>query len=495
VWRAGSPGRAVKHKTIKDIKIYHQSWLIAWASFGVIVGTVLSLYRSGFVGVEWLVVAVALAIVSFKNKKLPAIFLAIMAGLVFGLWRGGTQIEAQSGYQNYYNETVVAVGQVREDPSINTDGDIRLRLQDVSINSESIGGELWVSLSRSSDIKRSDVVEVEGRLTKGFGNIPAAMFRARVVSVQRQDYVDVGRDTRDWYAEGIRQAIPEPEASLGAGFLLGQKTALPENLDNQLRLLGLTHVVVASGYNLTILIRFSRRFFERISRFTALASSFALVFFFLQITGNSPSMARASLIAGLSLLAWYYGRKIHPLVLISFSAAVTVAINPAYAWGDLGWLLSFASFVGVIMLGPLVNAYFWGDNKPGNVRQVVVETMSAQLMTLPLIAFTFGQYSPLSLIANVLVLPLIPVAMALTAVAGLAGVLLPVGAMIVGLPAYFLLRYMTSVVDYLAQLPLASTEIKFSSSTMIIGYVLILLVMIYMWRRTSFKFRDYNVIE
>lgn len=485
----------MKHKSIKNVKIFHPSWLIAWISFGIICGTVAALYWSNFQGLEWLVVAIALVVSSFINKKYPAIILALLAGTVFGLWRGSTQIESQTGYQKYYNQEVVAQGRVTEDPSFSTEGDIRLRLAEVIVEGESVGGELWVSVSERINIKRSDEVRVEGRMTKGFGSIPAAIYRAQVLSVERQDYADVGRDTRDWYAEGIREAIPEPEASLGTGFLLGQKTALPENLDNQLRLLGLTHIVVASGYNLTILIRFSRRFLEHISRFTALAGSFGLMFFFLQITGNSPSMARASLIASISLVAWYFGRKVHPLVLLSFSAAVTIVIHPAYAWGDLGWLLSFTSFVGVIMLGPLVNAYFWGDKKPNSIRQVVVETMSAQLLTLPIIAFTFGQYSPLSLVANVLVLPLIPVAMALTAIAGIAGILLPVGAMVVGWPAYFVLRYMTTVVDYLAQLPLASAEIKFTASTMIVSYILILLAMVYMWRRTNYQFRNYNVIE
>ena len=495
MWRTSSSDIKLTNIFRFTDKKIHPSWLIAWAGLGILVGTSASLYLSWFTGLEWLIVAVCLGIVGFINKSYLAVVLVLVAGLLLGFYRGGVELQSQLEYQKYINEEVIASGVVSEDPTFDTDGDVRLKLKNVEIEGSEASGILWVGTGGDVLIKRSDFVTVQGRLTEGFGNIPAAIFRARVVAVERQDYADVGRDTRDWFAEGIRASIREPEASLGAGFLLGQKTVLPEKLDNELQLLGLTHIVVASGYNLTILIRFARRFLVKISRFTALAGSFALVYWFLQITGNSPSMTRASLIAVISLFAWYYGRKLHPIVLLSFSAALTVVINPSYAWGDIGWLLSFTSFIGVIMLAPLLQSYFWGDSKPGNIRQVFVETLSAQALTLPIIAYVFGQYSPLSLVANVLILPLIPIAMALTAVAGLAGVILPVGQQIVGLPAEFVLRYMTAVVNYLAQLPLASAEIVFTFTTVIVSYIAIFTFMLHMWRKTGYQFRTYNVIE
>jgi competence protein ComEC len=493
VWRTGSS--SIFLKANKKQKTYHPSWLIAWYGLGILIGTFFSLYWSGFAAYEWMVISVCLGIVSFINKKFLSVILVLFSGTLFGLWRGSTELMYQSGYEKYFGETVVASGVVSEDPTYDTDGDLRFKFKKVNIDNIEISGELWVATGDTELIIRSDLVTVEGKLTEGFGNIPAAIYRSSVVQIERPDYADIGRDVRNTFAEGIRESIREPEASLGAGFLLGQKTSLPEKLENDLRLLGLTHIVVASGYNLTILIRFARRFLERISRFTALAGSFALVYAFLQITGNSPSMARASLIASISLVAWYFGRKLHPIVLLSFSAAVTVVVNPSYAWGDIGWLLSFTSFVGVIMFAPLFQNYFWGDKKPGNIRQVFVETMSAQFLTLPIIAYVFGQYSPLALVANVLILPFIPIAMALTAVAGLAGVILPFGQQLIGLPAEFVLRYMTSVVNYLAQLPIASAELVFTFTTVIIGYILIISSMLHMWRRTNYQFRNYNVIE
>lgn len=480
---------------MKKTKKYHISWLISWASAGLLIGTFLSLYYPDFYGLEWIVVGICLVLVGNFRKDKIGILAFLITGLLFGLWRGGNQIVSQSGFEQFYGNEVVITGRVLEDPSYDTDGDLRLRLNSVRFEQTKMGGEVWVVVRDNLKIRRSDVVTVEGLLSKGFGTIPSAIFRAEVLAVERQDFADVGLDTRDWFAGGIRLAIDEPEASLGAGFLLGEKSALPEKLEQDLRLLGLTHIVVASGYNLTILIRFARRFFARISRFTALSSSGFLILAFANITGFSPSMTRASLVAGLSLLAWYFGRKFHPLVLLPFSAAVTVAINPAYAWGDIGWLLSFMSFVGVIMMAPLLQNFFWGDKKPGNIRQVFIETMSAQLLTLPIIAVAFGQYSSLSLLANVLILPLIPLAMALVFVAGVGGLTIPSLAGIIGWPAEILLRYMTTVVDKLAVLPQATSEIKFTGTLVVVSYLLIFSAMTYLWRRTNYQFRNYNIIE
>lgn len=481
---------------IRKFRVFHVSWLIAWGCFGLLIGTFLSLYSLSFIGIEWVVVSLCLIIVGLSKRNIFGVMMILTAGMLIGLRRGGNLLKNQNEFQQYFGKNVVVTGKVSEDPSYDIDGDLKFKLSNVLIGDTEISGQLWAGSSTKVELKRSDTVEIEGQITEGFGNIPAAIFRAKIVKINRQDYEDFARDVRDSFAGGIRESITEPQASLGAGFLLGQKTALPEKLDQQLRLLSLTHIVVASGYNLTILIRFARRFFEKLSRFTALAFSGGLVYMFALMTGWNPSMVRAGIIAGLSLLAWYYGRKFHPVVLLSISAAVTVLINPSYAWGDIGWLLSYTSFIGVIVLSPLIHAYFWGEKKPGSVRQVFMETLSAQLLTLPIIAHIFGQYSPLALISNVLVLPLIPIAMLFTFIAGISGVLLPTGlSIVIGWPAQMLIGYMTTVIDWLSQSSYAGRELNFNLTAVIVSYIIIFVMIIYLLRRTGHKLRSYNIIE
>lgn len=101
-----------------------------------------------------------------------------------------------------------------------------------------------------------------------------------------------------------------------------------------------------------------------------------------------------------------------PWRIILITAAGTLLINPDFIV-NLGWLLSFASFIGIMILGPRMARFFYGRKKPGMIASTVLATISATLMTLPITLFYFGQISLVSVLANVLILPTLPCAMGL----------------------------------------------------------------------------------
>jgi competence protein ComEC len=408
-----------------------------------------------------------------------------------GLWRGGISQIARHDYQQYYGQTVQLHGRVVEDVSYGKQGDMRLRINSVRLGDKPLTGEVWISTLSKVDVDRSDTVIVSGKMSEGFGNLPATMKRATLVSRERPQPGDVALHVRDWFAGGIRKAIPDPQASLGAGYLTGQRSSLPASLDQELKIAGLTHIVVASGYNLTILVGFARRALQKLSRYLATMTAVAMVCGFVLVTGFSPSMSRAGLVTLMSLAAWYYGRTVHPLVILPLAAAITALINPAYVWGDMGWYLSFGSFAGVLLLAPLIHHYFWsGEDEPGVVRGILVETSSAQLATMPIILFAFGQYSVYALAANMIILPFIPLTMVLTFFAGVGGLAFPAIASWIGLPATAVLTYMTTAVHWVANLPAAQGHITFSATALAISYLAIALSIVFMWRRTRYQFRS-----
>lgn len=475
----------------------HTSWLVAYASCGLLVGVVAARYidQSIFSSVAWLLTAVALIATGLWHRRLYLVPIVIFGGVLLGVWRGSVEQSQLVVYQKLYHSQVILTGKVTEDVDIGKNDEVTMRLSSIDIRGHEIEGKVWVSTKTHADVKRGDIVSVEGKLVPGFGTFSAAMYRANLTRVQRPDPGDVARQVRDWFADSIRVAIPDPEASLGIGYLVGQRRSLPPELDDALRIAGLMHVVVASGYNLTILVRLSRRLFMRISKYTATLASVAMIVSFIAITGNSPSMARAGLVAGLSLAAWYYGRKFHPLVLLPFAAAITVLIEPSYAWGDLGWQLSFAAFAGVMILAPLLQAYFFGDQKPSTIRQIIGETIAAQIATLPILVLAFGQFSNVALIANVLILPLVPLAMLLTFIAGIGALAFPVIATTIGLPAYGLLHYMTTIATYVAGLPWAQTVLTISGWWAGLYYTALVVACIYLYYKTKFNLKDVNIIE
>lgn len=472
------------------------AWIIALASVGVLGGTLLSLLtKDYFIEVSWLIIGLSLLGFCLLNRLIWLVVLAVVAGSLIGLWRGSQNYPSQIVFNHYINQSVELTGVVSEDVALGKSGQQQIKLKQIKLNGQDLSGQVWVSSYDQTEIKRSDSLLVRGQLRAGFGSFAASLNRAEVVSVTKIRHADPARELRDWFSAAARKVIDEPQASLGLGFLTGQNSTLPESLSNNLKVLGLTHIVVASGYNLTILVRFARGLFARISKYLATLVSGLLISGFILVTGASPSMTRAGLITGLSLVAWYYGRRIHPLVLLPFAAAVTVLFNPAYIWGDLGWYLSFAAFAGIIILAPLLINYFWGEEMPNGGLRILVEAFSAQLLTAPLTAFIFGQYAALSLPANLLILPLIPLAMLATFAAGMTSILLSPIAGLFGFIAEIVLSYMTLMVNKLSNLPLAQIDISLSVIFLAIIYLFVVILAIWLWRRTGHDFSRDSIIE
>lgn len=229
-------------------------------------------------------------------------------------------------------------------------------------------------------------------------------------------------DTRDWFAERIEGQLPERESKLGMSYLLGMKSGLDKELSENLKTVGLTHIVVASGAHLSILVEIARKIFGKISRFSGLLFSILFILFFMCMVGWTPSILRAGIMAILTLASWYVGRKVAAWRMILLVMAFTLMINPTFLT-NLGWLLSFASYAGIMLLGPAITKFFYGTKKPGFIASVILTTIAATLMTLPITLYYFGQVSIISLAANLIILPTLPYAMGLTFFAGVfAGV-------------------------------------------------------------------------
>ncbi len=471
----------------------HASWLVAAVSFGILIGCSLVQLAGGFFAdIGWLILALMLLADVFYKRQVWLVLLAVLAGGILGAWRGSFERVSLAQYQPYYGRTVTVTGTVGDDVT-DSGGQAVVTLSKVKIG-RSLPGKIRLTVG-STTAKRGDLLTVSGKLTAGFGSYAGVIYRVKIDKVVEPVPGDVARRVRDWFAAAVRRVIPEPQASLGLGYLVGQKSALPSDLTEALKVAGLTHAVVASGYNLTILVRLSRRAFGRISKFMAAFGSGCLIACFMAVTGLSPSMSRAGLVSGLSLLTWYYGRQFHPLILLALAAALTTLFNPSYVWGDLGWMLSFLAFAGVMLVGPIGQAYFFGDKPPGTVRQILGETMAAHLVTAPVIMLSFGTLSNVAIFSNLLVLPLVPLAMLLTFIAGLAALIVPIVAQTIALPASWLLGYMVNTVQVSAGLPWAQTEFQPSAWLVIVSYVAMILVGVYMWRVSHFNLRSASIVE
>lgn len=479
--------------TVWRYRRFHVSILIGWICFGVLVGIALGAVAPWLAAGWWIFVGLSLLPLVFKQRRWWSVLIAILAGMMIGWQRGTNETMVLSGYDRYIGSTVTISGVISDDPQPNERSQIEFSLGQMTIDGRAMTGRMYVSVVGKQQLKRGDSVVLRGKLKDGFGSYRVTMRYAQVLA-SNSGGTPV-RDLREHFSESVRAVTLEPEASLGLGFVVGQRSALPVELDEQLKVVGLTHIVVASGYNLTILVRFARRLVAKYSRFMAMSVSSGLVMGFIAFSGLTPSMVRAGAVTLLSLLAWYYGRRFHPLILIALVAAGSAYFDPIYLWSDIGWYLSFLAFAGVLIVSPLVIARLYGSKKPGAIAQLLIETMAATAMTLPLILMTFERLPVLTLVANMLVAPLIPLAMLATTIAGIAGMVAPAALGWLGIPATIIIGYVVWVVETLSGISWAQMDVSIPVWVMIGLYAIIMGLVIMWWRKTNHNFLMRSIVE
>lgn len=119
---------------------------------------------------------------------------------------------------------------------------------------QSLEGTIYVTIKGQNRLERSDLIAVVAELNEGFGTFTAKMSRAQLLAIERAESGDIFARFKRWYGERVRGFLPAPEVDLGLGYLMGMKSGLSEDFSEKLRAVGMTHVVVASGAHLVILI-------------------------------------------------------------------------------------------------------------------------------------------------------------------------------------------------------------------------------------------------
>ncbi len=261
----------------------------------------------------------------------------------------------------------------------------------------------------------------------------------------------------DLKAAGLRAlsaALPEPQASLAGGLILGGKQGLGEGLLDDFIRAGLVHIVVLSGYNVMIVAEAALRALGFLGKRAAASAATAVIALFVLASGAGAASVRAGLMAGVALYGRASGRTYDALRALIAAGAFMLLWNPLLLLDDPGFQLSFVATLGLIFGAPITERWL-SFVRIKFLREVLSATVAAQVAVLPLLLFSNGLFSLIALPANALVLPVVPLAMALSGVAMVAGFLFPAAAPFFGLPAYALLSYMIGLVESFAALPLA----------------------------------------
>lgn len=247
--------------------------------------------------------------------------------------------------------------------------------------------------------------------------------------------------------------LPEPQASLLAGILVGTRASMPPDLRDALKATGTSHIVAVSGFNVTVVAGLAQlaalRFLPR-RRATLLA--IVAVWLYSLLTGLPPSALRAAIMCTFGLSAALVGRGGDALSFLCLSGALMAGLDPLLLY-DLGFQLSFLATAGLVLLEPVLRG--WLASLPGWLAASLSVTLAAQLATLPVVIGSFHSLSLVSPLANLLIAPMLPGLMVVGALAiGLGAVALPLG-QLVAPAAWLYLTYLVEVISWTARLPSA----------------------------------------
>lgn len=221
--------------------------------------------------------------------------------------------------------------------------------------------------------------------------------------------------------------LPEPEAGLTLGVVLGVKTDLEQKFYDNLVKSGTIHMVVASGYNLMIVggAALGATLYI-VRRKWASVTAVIVMFLYAAIAGNEPPVIRAALMGSLIFIGTAIGRRSTAGWSLFLAGVVMVLIDPVMVT-SASFQLSMAASVGLLLVAPRLNQLLYGVEEIQNssrkilMRTELTTTVATMIMTAPLIWWHFGRLQWVALFSNILILPLVPLLMGVGGLATLVG--------------------------------------------------------------------------
>jgi competence protein ComEC len=225
----------------------------------------------------------------------------------------------------------------------------------------------------------------------------------------------------------LGEGVPWQQAALLRGMALGDDAGLPDPVRDEFRASGLSHLVAASGQNVMLLAALVLAVCALVGLglHARLALVLAMIAIYVPLAGAGPSIQRAGVMGAAAVVAVLASRPAARWHALLLAAAVTLTLNPR-AIEDIGWQLSFAAVVAILLMATRLREGLARRGLPSGLAEATALTGAATLGTAPLIAAHFGQASLVSLPANIAAAPAVAPAMWLGMASAAIGQVSPV---------------------------------------------------------------------
>jgi len=281
------------------------------------------------------------------------------------------------------------------------------------------------------------------------------------------------------FLNNLKKVLGEPHAALAGGLVVGEKAALGKELIDDFRRAGLIHIVVLSGYNITIIAAMIRRVLSFLPRTLGILLGGIGIILFGILVGGGATVVRSCIMAIIALLGELLRKDYKALRALFIAALLMLIQNPLILFYDPSFQLSFLATLGLIVLSSPIEKRIGFITERFGIRPMVASTLATQIFVSPLIFYMMGQLSIVGILVNIVVLPFIPLTMLLVFLAGVFGFVSLLISEIIGWGAHILLSYELFVVRNASHIPYAVISLSVFSTRILIGVYLLYIAFYY----------------
>lgn len=393
-------------------------------------------------------------------------------------------------YANAVNKIVTVVGKVTEPP------DIRLNNQHITLTPKGQKSDILLTIPTTIAVSYGDTISAHGVLTvpENFVTSSGKEFDyQRYLAAQNIYYVIknahaqiLSHGNGNWFVlqlyrfrnafmDNVSSIISSPESDLGNGLVLGARGGFDNKERDEFIATGTIHIVALSGYNVTIVAEGIMKLLG-IFLSGSISSMFGIfvVIVFIIMAGSSSTAIRAGIMTSIALLGRMTGRTYNALRGLIIAGLLMITYDPRVFF-DISFELSFLATFGVLCVTPKILRYLTFLPMRFGFRENVATTISATIAVLPVLLYSTGILSLVSLPANILILPFIPLTMLMVFLTGMTGFISHGLSYMFGYIAHLLLAYILMIIHFFAALPFASIIVPvFPLVAMIFSYAILL---------------------
>lgn len=321
--------------------------------------------------------------------------------------------------------------------------------------------------------------------------ISATMFAGNdSITVLNGEYpnrlVKLGLIIRNRIVRVIEESLPKQQAALLNGMLIGYREGLSDDVQQAFSDAGLTHIMAVSGMNIAFivlpLVFISRKLY--LNQKVANTAIIAFLAAFLLVTGFTPSVVRAVIMAVIILIGQMLRREADIITSISLAAMLLLLYNP-YMLSDVGFQLSFVATLSLVLFYKNIRAYIPQKYIPGFIAETIAVTLAAQIGVIPVTAFYFNKVSMISLLSNLIVVPLVQIVTVVGVIMAALGQVNILLSQAVGYLNSTFLSFILYVTKVSSQLPFAALRVVTPSFAAILLYYVV--VLFFLWYKPKFK--------